>query len=86
MTDKQKAYEIRTNDVCCVWNGGCPNVYHAAMEMAKWKEQQMIGKACDFIADWFYDHPHVNMVCSDEFENVDDLLERFKLAMEGGEE
>lgn len=41
MTNEEKAKEIKTNDVCVVWNEGCPNVYNAAMEMAEWKEQQM---------------------------------------------
>lgn len=51
------------------------------MEKIKEQERQLIEKACEFIAEWFYNHPHANMVCSDEFENVDDLLERFKKAM-----
>lgn len=90
MTNKKKTKEIAKHilETYPVINkDNLPNaLWFAAIEMAEWKEQQMIDKACDFIADWFYDHPHVNMVCSDEFENVDDLLERFKLAMEGGEE
>ena len=40
MTNKEKAKEFKVNDVCCVWNGGCPNVYNAAMEMAEWKDKQ----------------------------------------------
>lgn len=89
MTDKQKAYEIQTNDVCCVWNGGCPNVYHAAMEMAKWKEQQMIGKACEWLkenikdylsCDGYSDAPGFKQYVSEDF------YEDFKKAMEGGEE
>lgn len=42
MTNEEKANEIKANDVCCVWNGGCPNVYNAAMEMAEWKDKQMM--------------------------------------------
>lgn len=57
-----------------------------AEDMAEWQEQQMIEKACEYIAKYFYNHPHTNMVCSDEFKNVDDFIERFKLAMKGGEE
>lgn len=56
--------------------------YDAALKMAEWKEQQMIEKIQDFLANWFYEHPHTQMVCSDEFKSVDDLLERCKKAME----
>lgn len=46
----------------------------------------MIDKASEFIAEWFYEHPHTTkMVCSDEFENIDDLINRLKKVMEGGE-
>lgn len=89
MTNEEKAKEFKVNDVCCVWNGGCPNVYNAAMEMAEWKEKQfsieqkqLIENALEFIAEWFYTHPHTKGVFSDEFENVDDLLKRIKIAME----
>jgi hypothetical protein len=40
MTNEEKALEIKHNDPCCVWNAGCPNVYNAALEMAKWKDEQ----------------------------------------------
>lgn len=39
MTDNEKkAREIASKDPCQVWIGGCPNVYAAAMEMAKYKD------------------------------------------------
>lgn len=41
MTNEEKAREIQRNDVCCVWNGGCPNVKYAALEMAEWKDEQI---------------------------------------------
>jgi hypothetical protein len=40
MTNEEKAKEIQANDVCCVWNGGCPNVRSGAMKMAQWKDEQ----------------------------------------------
>ena len=40
MTNEKKAEEIQANDVCCVWNGGCPNVRNGAMKMAQWKDEQ----------------------------------------------
>lgn len=39
MTNEEKSKEIQTKDPCQVWIGGCPNVYVAAMEMAKWKDE-----------------------------------------------
>lgn len=41
MTNEEKAREIQANDVCCVWNGGCPNVRNGAMKMAQWKDEQL---------------------------------------------
>lgn len=53
------------------------------IEMAEWKEKQMIGRAQDFIATWFYEHPHEhNFICSDGFGSLDQLLEKLKKAME----
>lgn len=53
---------------------------------AQWREEQVINKVKDFIIEWFYEHPRTHMVCSDEFGNVDELLERLKKSIEGGEE
>ena len=55
----------------------------AALEMAEWKEKQIIERAQDFIATCFYEHPHEhNFICSDEFGSIDQLLEKLKKAME----
>lgn len=52
------------------------------IEMAAWKEQQMIEKAKEFIATWFYEHPHTSwLICSDEFQDLDDCLERLEREM-----
>lgn len=54
---------------------------------AKWANKTMIDRVCEFIAEWFYEHPHTTkMICSDEFENIDELLDRLEKAMKGGEE
>lgn len=74
MTNEEKAQEIKANDVCCVWNGGCPNVYNAAMQMAEWKEKQMIEKACEWLGPVFKDLAGYN--CGS------DLIKDFKRAME----
>lgn len=80
MTNEEKANEIKANDVCCVWNGGCPNVYNAAMEMAEWKREQMIKKAVNFLNE--------NLLCTLLFDKYDkeNFINNFRKAMEGGEE
>lgn len=69
----------------------CDDVaYDAAEQMAEWKDEQfqeekkqMIERAQDFIATWFYEHPHEQkFICSDEFGSIDQLLEKLKNAME----
>lgn len=40
MTNEEKAIELQRNDVCVIWNNGCPNVREAALKMAEWKDRQ----------------------------------------------
>lgn len=88
MTTEEKAKELKANDVCCVWNGGCPNVYHAAMEMAKWKDEQfaeekkeLIDKAVKWFEknELFRAYPQLNGTY--HFMNVG-IIEDFKKAIE----
>lgn len=59
------------------------DIYKGAMRMAAWKEQQMIDRAKEFISTWFYEHPHTSwLICSDEFQDLDDCLERLEKEME----
>ena len=81
-TNKEKANELAKKHIpfCGVPITECIN---AALEMAEWKEKQMIERAQDFIANWFYEHPHEQkFICSDEFGSIDQLLEKLKNAME----
>ena len=61
MTNEEKALEIKHNDPCCVWNAGCPNVYYAALEMAKWKDEHpkeaWLDKACEFLKSYRQETP-----------------------------
>lgn len=57
---ESKAKEYQVADVCCVWNGGCPNVRHASMEMFEWTKQELIDKACEWL--------EVNFNMPDDFE------------------
>lgn len=79
---KQEAYRRYCNDPSVTFNIQCLCFESGA----KWADKTMIEKACEFIAEWFYEHPHTTkMVCSDEFENIDYLINRLKKVMEGGE-
>ena len=46
---ESKAKEYQVADVCRVWNGGCPNVRYASMEMFEWAKQELINKACEWL-------------------------------------
>ena len=50
---ESKAKEYQVADVCRVWNGGCPNVRHASMEMFEWTKQELIDKACEWLEKQF---------------------------------
>lgn len=80
MTNEEKAKEIKANDVCCVWNGGCPNVYNAAMEMAEWKEKKMIERAVIWLS--------FNCDVFGYFKKgkLEYMLDKFQKAMKGGTE
>ena len=83
MTDREKADEISGQYSTSHY---FPNdeelaAYSAAMQMAKWKEQQMIEKACEWLEDnaneyldW-YDWEQCRV-------NKDELLHDFREAME----
>ena len=81
MTDLEKAIELarkhkglfgmRNREECCV---------AACQEMAEWKEQQMIDKACEWLED--------NLASFWQCKLYDDIafIDDFKKAMKGGEE
>lgn len=86
MTNEDKAQEI------CEKNGrynpSCSSLecYLSALEMAAWKEQQMIDKAVEWLKDQscYYHHWEVN---GDTYENeivvdTEKMVEDFKKAME----
>ena len=70
---ESKAKEYQVADVCRVWNGGCPNVRHASMEMFEWTKQELIDKAYEWI-----DYNNRNGGC-----NFDGWEEDFKNYMKG---
>lgn len=88
MTDKEKADEISEQYATSRYFPNDEEVaaYNAAIQMAKWKEQQMIDKACEWLKD------NVNDSYLDWYDwekcrlNKDELLHDFKKAMKGEEE
>ena len=77
---ESKAKEYQVADVCRVWNGGCPNVRYASMEMFEWAKQEIIDKACEFLKSYHRDYPdgtgYVAGIVDDE------TIEDFKKYME----
>ena len=69
-----KAREYQVADVCQVWNGGCPNVRHASMQMFEWTKQEMIEKA----ATWFANRYQVQ----DGYLNSSDIDDFYREMME----
>ena len=72
MTDEQKANELVKKHIFD------SNHYETAMEMAKWKEQQMIEKA----VKWLYEHALDFNENGQKFYEQQQLIEKFKQAME----
>lgn len=88
MTNEQKATELGIKyQTQCHGIGDCEfEAKQAALEMAEWKEQQMIDKACEWLEDMacYYAHWEYN---GDTYEKeivFDDqkFIEDFKKAME----
>lgn len=92
MTDLEKAQELAIK-YCKeidshgkeVYNIGCEI---ACNEIAKWKEQQMIEKACEWLENNMHDYFDGNseFAVAIDFITCDKFVEKFKKAMEGGEE
>ena len=51
-----KAKEYQVTDVCQVWNGGCPNVKHASMQMFEWTKKEVMDKVTEWIGDNIWDY------------------------------
>ena len=82
ITDNQKAQEISDSYYMPDTGFNREDLYDAGMEMAQWKEEQMIEKACEWLKDnandyldW-YDWESCRV-------NIDELLYDFRKAMKG---
>ena len=81
MTNEEKAKELKANDVCCVWNGGCPNVYNAAIKMADWKDAQFAEEK----KEWIEKAQHVLgniLVGGVHPQGIQGFIKQFQQAME----
>lgn len=81
-TNEEKAQEISENFYMPDTGFNREDLYESAMEMAKWKEKQMIEKVCEWMKnnandylDW-YDWESCRV-------NTDELLYDFRRAMKG---
>ena len=77
MTDKEKADEISEHYATSHY---FPNdeelaAYSAAMQMAKWKEQQMIEKACEWLKK------NLQNYIEDDWTSEKDFIEEFRKAV-----
>jgi len=66
--------------------------YDCAIEMADWKEQQMIDKACEWLGknignyqNWEYNEFHQCVEYDGSFD-IEKMISDFRKAMKGGEE
>ena len=49
---------------------------------AECKENKLIDKACEWLWEHFYDHPHIkSFVCTESFGDSEEMIECFKKAM-----
>ena len=57
--------------------------FNAALEMAEWKEQQMIEKVLAYLNNKFYFDNIFYGVVSTDFNSMEEMFEDFKQAMKG---
>ena len=68
----------------------CPNnemgqiVRNTAYQIgAREEHEELIEKACEWLWNNFYEHPHERwLICSESFDTIEYMIERFKASME----
>ena len=60
------------------------NIYTDAFEAgAEWEHNRLVEKACEWLYDNFYEHPHEKkFICSEHFDTVEDMIAWFQIIME----
>ena len=89
MTREEKANKLGQEyfpDESNIWaraNFEAQWVSEACIKMAEWEHKRLIEKACDWLYDNFYEHPHEkNFICSENFATVEDMIAWFQIIME----
>ena len=50
---------------------------------AEWGHKRLVEKACEWLYDNFYEHPHEkNFICSENFTSFEDMIAWFQIIME----
>lgn len=50
---------------------------------AEWEHKRLVDKACEWLYDNFYEHPHEKkFICSEKFTTIEDMIAWFQIIME----
>ena len=59
------------------------DVVNAFETGAEWAQKFMIERACEWLYNNFYEHPHEkNFICSENFATIEDMVSRFQIIIE----
>ena len=76
-------YFPNKNNVWARPNFEAQYVSEACIKMAEWEHKRLVEKACDWLYDNFYEHPHEKkFICSENFATIEDMIAWFQIIME----
>lgn len=88
MTREEKAHSLGQMyfpDEANIWarpNYEAQFVSEACIQMAEWERKRLVDKACEWLYDNFYEHPHEKyFICSEAFDCIEEMVEEFMKAM-----
>ena len=74
---KQKAQEFTSSGEFS------PTLTECFIAGAEWGHKRLVEKACEWLYDNFYEHPHEKkFICSETFDTVEDMIAWFQIIME----
>lgn len=74
---KQKAQEFASSGEFS------PSLTESFIAGVESENKRLIDKACEWLYDNFYEHPHEkNFICSENFATVEDMIAWFQIIME----
>jgi hypothetical protein len=60
-----------------------PTLTECFIAGAEWEHKRLVDKACEWLYDNFYEHPHEkNFICSENFSTIEDMIAWFQIIME----